>query len=190
MAAQSYSPENLLRKRRVPQGVSRDDSDDELGSEDLPWQWIYDSATTPAQQRDSSNDEPIGERKRRKVSTKKIVGARIGDFVCEIGDCVLLKAEGSGEAWVGMICEFVDDDDGEEEMSANFMWFSTEHEIRNKDKKRTDYLPVGSGGCCSPSTCGSRGLTSVERALHHALVGCESLGIHQWKSNGHVIGRI
>ncbi|KAI6779038.1 Origin recognition complex subunit-like protein [Emericellopsis cladophorae] len=141
MTAQGHSPVHLLRKRRSPKGVSREDSDDELGSEDLPWEWIYDSATTSAPPRDPAGYEATGERKRRKVSSRNIVGAKIGEFACRIGDCVLLKAEGSGEAWIGMICEFIEDDDGEEEMSANFMWFSTEREIRNKDKKRTDYLP-------------------------------------------------
>lgn len=72
------------------------------------------------------------------MSGDKIVGARIGQFECRVGDCVLLKADGSNEAWVALICEFVDDDD-DGEKAANFMWFSTEKEIRNKDKKRSDF---------------------------------------------------
>ena len=64
----------------------------------------------------------------------------MGTFECQIGDCVLLKAEGAGEAWIGLICDFQDDEEGEK--AANFMWFSTEREIRNKEKKRRDFLPV------------------------------------------------
>lgn len=100
-------------------GVAREDSDDELGLEDYPWQWIY--------AKDKSKQE--------------IIGARMGNFECRIGDCVLLKADGTNEAWIGLICNFEDDDE-DDEMAANFMWFSTEKEIRNKQKKRTDALPV------------------------------------------------
>ncbi|KAH7326706.1 P-loop containing nucleoside triphosphate hydrolase protein [Stachybotrys elegans] len=121
----------VTRRKRVPAGVSREDSDDELGSEDLPWEWIYNV------QEPDRDDEAQGERKRRKVTGQQIVGARLGSFECHVGDCVLLKAEGSNEAWVAIICGFVDaNDDGDK--AANFMWFSTEKEIRNKEKKRND----------------------------------------------------
>ena len=104
-------------------GVAREDSDDELGLDDLPWEWIY--SKEPAKNAGDDRD---------------IVGACMGEFQCMIGDCVLLKAEGTNEAWVGLICTFEEDEDGEK--AANFMWFSTEREIRNKQKKRTDTLPV------------------------------------------------
>ena len=108
-------------------GVAREDSDDELGLEDHPWQWIY----SPDQDRTKGQPE--------------IIGARMGDFQCTVGDCVLLKAEGgANEAWIGLICEFQDDE--QDEKAANFMWFSTEREIRNKQKKRTDSLPVCNSG--------------------------------------------
>ena len=119
-------------------GVAREDSDDELGFDDHPWEWIY--ATSPAKLSDDDDDE------------REIVGARMGEFRCMVGDCVLLKAEGTNEAWIGLICAFEDDDEGDK--AANFMWFSTEREIRNKQKKRTDALPVCvwdsfmRGGCC------------------------------------------
>ena len=99
-------------------GVTREDSDDELGLEDYPWEWIFSSE--------------LG-------SESDIIGARMGDFQCMIGDCVLLKAEGNGEAWIGLICHFEEDEEDDEKM-ANFMWFSTEREIRSKQKKRTDAL--------------------------------------------------
>jgi origin recognition complex subunit 1 len=64
----------------------------------------------------------------------------MGSFECRLGDTVLLKADGSGEAWVGIICDFQADEDGDK--AANFMWFSSAQEIRNP-KKRTDFLEVG-----------------------------------------------
>ena len=105
-------------------GVLREDSDDELGQEDYPWEWIY------SQDIEYADAEP-----------DEIIGARMGNFECRIGDCCLLKAEGGQhEAWVGIICAFEENkDDGKQ---ASFMWFSTEREIRNKEKKRTDFLPV------------------------------------------------
>ncbi|KAK9780732.1 putative P-loop containing nucleoside triphosphate hydrolase protein [Seiridium cardinale] len=118
-------------------GIARDDSDDELGDEDHPWEWIHQSpGDTPAK-----SDRPESTRKRKRDDGQgRITGARMGNFECYIGDCVLLKAEGSHEAWVGIITEFVDnDEDGDK--AANFLWFSSENEIRNKQKKRTDSLP-------------------------------------------------
>ena len=103
-------------------GVIREDSDDELGLEDHPWQWIY-SQEKEGRKRDA-----------------EIVGASMGSFQCMLGDCVLLKADGAGEAWIGLICDFQHDEG--DQKAANFMWFSTEREIRNKEKKRTDTLPV------------------------------------------------
>lgn len=126
------------RRKRIISGVSREDSDDELGSDDLPWEWIY--KIEPAERDDGAADS---DRKRRKVTGGKILGARTGSFECYVGDCVMLKAEGSNEAWVAIICGFVEDD-GEGDMAANFMWFSSEKEIRNKDKKRSDFYWVNS----------------------------------------------
>ncbi|KAG5930591.1 hypothetical protein E4U53_002208 [Claviceps sorghi] len=131
-AKQRGTGSNTRQKRVVP-GVSRGDSDDELGTDDLPWEWIYD-----VENPERASDGKQNDRKRRKVTGTKIAGARIGTFECRIGDTVLLKAEGSNEAWVAIICEFIDDY-GEGEKAANFMWFSTEKEIRNKDRKRSDF---------------------------------------------------
>ncbi|KAI4257638.1 MAG: hypothetical protein L6R42_005532, partial [Xanthoria sp. 1 TBL-2021] len=123
------SPNTSSKAERARQflrtgGVLREDSDDELGLDDHPWEWIYPEAT------DDDDDE---------AEPGQIVGARMGDFRCSIGDCCLLKAEGTNEAWVGIICSFEEDEDGDN--SAEFMWFSTEKEIRNKQKKRMDALP-------------------------------------------------
>ena len=106
-------------RRYLSGAIFREDSDDELGLEDHPWEWIYE---------DGPKD-------------KIIVGARMGTFECRRGDTVMLKAEGNA-AWVGIICYFFEDEEGEDqEKMANFMWFSTDKEIVNK-KKRTDCLEV------------------------------------------------
>ncbi|KAK3936298.1 P-loop containing nucleoside triphosphate hydrolase protein [Diplogelasinospora grovesii] len=125
-------------------GVSREDSDDELGTDDYPWEWIYESAEeqdAPAEP-SAEDEDGITSRKRKRASTiqkqNRIVGARMNDFECALGDTVLLKAEGSHEAWIGIIYEFLEDEEGEK--AANFMWFSSEKEIPNKEKKRRDFL--------------------------------------------------
>ncbi|KAH7114356.1 P-loop containing nucleoside triphosphate hydrolase protein [Dendryphion nanum] len=117
--------------------VFREDSDDELGYEDHPWEWIYDD-------RDEKQDELTTTPRKRKASApaasdQKIIGARMGSFTCAIGDTVLLKADGS-QAWVGIICGFHEDEEEGEKM-AKFLWFSSEREVRNKSTKRTDFLP-------------------------------------------------
>ena len=117
----SNSRAERARRLLAGAGVAREDSDDELGLEDHPWEWIYSE----------------GKDARRRT----IIGARMGNFQCKLGDCVLLKAEGSNEAWVGLIVAFEEDEEEDEKM-ANFMWFSTQKEIRNKQKKRLDALPV------------------------------------------------
>jgi origin recognition complex subunit 1 len=127
-------------------GVVRDDSDDELGIEDYPWEWIYaDQEATARQQsekQEAGNDKPSRKRKASAISSSgDIVGARMGKFECRLGDTVLLKAESGNEAWVAVICDFFEDEEDDVKM-ANFMWFSTPREIRNKAKKRTDVIDV------------------------------------------------
>jgi hypothetical protein len=122
--------------------VLREDSDDELGLEDHPWQWIYEDQDVQSRK----NDRSVTPRKRKassSVTEGRIVGARMGNFQCRVGDTVLLKAEGN-QAWVGIICDLFDSDEEEEgeEKMAKFMWFSSEGEIRNKSKKRDDCLEV------------------------------------------------
>jgi origin recognition complex subunit 1 len=113
----------LTKARNRLRGVLREDSDDELGDEDHPWEWI----------RSDDDDE--------------IIGARMGAFETQIGDTLLIKGEGlKGEAYVGMACEFKVDEEDEDNMVCNVMWFSTESEIRPGAKKRMDFLPV----CCIP----------------------------------------
>jgi hypothetical protein len=144
------------KARKLLAGTSRrrDESDDE----DEAWEWIYE------QDGDESADEDGEEaaskkRKRRNVAStqeRAIVGAKNGSFKCEIGDSVLLKAENGNPPWIGMILSFLEDEDGD--MAADFMCkgikssfvrrsnvlagFSSEKEIVNKTKKRSDFLPV------------------------------------------------
>ena len=131
----------------VGKGVARENSDDELGTdEELTWEWI-----------DSG-------------SGCNITGARFGNFVCRLGDCVLLKAEIAKEAWVGIICEFKMGET--DEKLANFMWFSTEREIRNKNRKRRDAMEVGPSISLRIS---SRLLISrSERAVYYSFIRLES----------------
>jgi origin recognition complex subunit 1 len=158
-------------KQELPQN-SQDLSDDELAGDEPTWEWIYNS--TPTTER---SDDPQSDRKRRKVVGDRIVGAKIGQFECRIGDTVMLKADGFNEVWVALICEFVEDD-GEGEKAANFMWFSTEREIRNKDKKRTDFFPVRYKLCKTAEP----NLTSLsERTLPIPIMGHQPPGVRQWE---------
>lgn len=149
-------------------GILREDSDDELGLEDHPWEWIYASET------DEDDKEP-----------EQIVGARMGEFQCAIGDYCLLKAEGTNEAWVGIICGFEEDEDHGEK-AANFMWFSTDKEIRNKQKKRTDALPVGLTACSLESQLLTNRLP--ERSLYNTILGREPPVIYQRESHDRLSG--
>lgn len=139
---------SISRARKLLRGVVREDSDDELGDDDIPWEWVY-----------SAEPDSFDQVGRAEINGKKreIVAARMGNaFGVAIGDCVFIKGEGlQGEAYVGMICEFKQEEregrggesgggGGDGEMVANVMWFSTEFEVKNKEKKRMDFLPVGS----------------------------------------------
>lgn len=99
--------------------------DDELSDE---WEWIYRSV-------------PSHSGRSRCESAHHIVGARNGEFECQVGDCVLLKTDGANQVWAAIITDFVEsDEDGD--MAADFLWFSPENEIRNGHRKRSDFLPV------------------------------------------------
>lgn len=120
--------------------VFREDSDDELGYEDLPWEWTYDDGGADDAQPEANATPRKRKAAQMSLGKKHIAGARMGSFRCKVGDTVLLKAEGN-QAWVGIICDFYEDVVDEAKM-AKFLWFSSEKEIRNQSKKRTDFLPV------------------------------------------------
>lgn len=135
--APARSQVEKARKFLTGGAVLREDSDDELGYDDHPWEWIYEDGRSDAHEQNATP------RKRKAAPTplgKRIIGARMGSFKCEVGDAVLLKAEGN-QAWVGIICDFHEDVEEDEKM-AKFLWFSSEKEIRNQNKKRTDFLPA------------------------------------------------
>ncbi|KAL2063001.1 hypothetical protein VTL71DRAFT_6073 [Oculimacula yallundae] len=138
------------RARKLLAGATlrREDSDDELGTDEHPWEWIYEK---DGKGRDDDEEESADEEKaamtprkrkaRNPVTSKRaIIGAKMGAFKCKVGDTVLLKAEGQNQSWVGIIHHFLETEDGEK--SANFLWFANEKEIRPqmKDKKRLDFL--------------------------------------------------
>lgn len=139
MAFLSLSRLSKKSRQATLPGIAREDSDDELGIDDHPWEWIYaEVECDPPSQEDGTS------RKRKRVTEvePRIVGAKMGSFECRLGDIVFLKAETTGEAWVAIIREFLEDEEGEK--AADFLWFSSEKEIRNKHKKRTDFLWVSS----------------------------------------------
>jgi origin recognition complex subunit 1 len=111
------------RVRKILSGgvatLRREDSDDELGYEDLPWEWVFTEAEDGSDEEEGEEGQEDTSRKgkrgrpSRKVSKsykRRIIGARMGSFECKIGDCILLKAD-SNEAWAGIICDFLEEDE-------------------------------------------------------------------------------
>ena len=143
-------------KRLLSKGTaSSAEFDDELALEDPPWEWIRSGAKAPGYQ--------------------TISGAYLGNFRCMLGDCVLLKAEGSNEAWIGIICEFQEIEEGGEK-TANFMWFSSEKEIRNRQRKQMDFLPVSLLHLPGSKRISLRNV--IERALHYTFLGYQSISFN------------
>lgn len=107
------------RARKILAGATlrRDDSDDELGDDDIPWEWVF-TGDADIGEEDEENPENANVKGRRgrparkasRSNERKIIGAKMGPFECKIGDCVLLKAD-SNEAWAGIICDFLEEDD-------------------------------------------------------------------------------
>jgi origin recognition complex subunit 1 len=133
-------------------GIIRDDSDDELGDEDLPWEWIYDVNADEDKEEavaEAPEDTPRSSRRRSSRPGAKprrtIIGARMGSFECRLGQVMLLKSPEPGKDWVGIITEFLeqeDDADGEMVKSANIMWFASPDEFMStRNKRRADALP-------------------------------------------------
>jgi origin recognition complex subunit 1 len=161
MAVQNNSSTQLSARDKARQwltkgGLVREDSDDELGYDDLPWEWIYEADTSEdkenrSQAPETGEDGRESQTPRRRAARpnnkkRKIVGARMGSFECRLGHVVLLKSPEAGKDWVGIITEFVEeeDDDDDEEMikSATIMWFASPEEfLSTKNKKRADALP-------------------------------------------------
>ncbi|KAK4938937.1 Origin recognition complex, subunit 1 [Elasticomyces elasticus] len=126
-------------------GLHREDSDDELGYEDHPWQWIYEDeedqptnkGEPPSKKRKTSNVAPSSRK-------RPIVGAQMNSFVVRLGDAILLKSPEQGKDWVGLVCSFSEtDEDGDDEMSVYIQWFCTPEELAfgKRSKIRPDVLP-------------------------------------------------
>lgn len=129
-------------------GLVREDSDDELGDEDLPWEWIYEEDHDDTNAEEEHENRPSRRRSSRPGAKKRptIIGARMGTFDCRLGQVVLLKSPEPGKDWVGIITQFLEeeDEDNEEEMvkSAKIMWFASPDEFMStKNKRRADALP-------------------------------------------------
>ncbi|KAL4886596.1 P-loop containing nucleoside triphosphate hydrolase protein [Aspergillus karnatakaensis] len=129
-------------------GIIRDDSDDELGEEDLPWEWLYDTEDSTLAKLETipenAEETPKSARRRSRQARQNIVGARMGGFECRVGEIILLKSPEPGKDWVGIIVDFVEDDldDGDSVKCANIMWFASPDEfISTRNKRRADALP-------------------------------------------------
>src|SRR5436190_6928160 len=122
--------QDLARQWLTKGGIFREDSDDELGYDDYPWEWIYGTDNTDTKHNEFPNlpDDGVDDQtttKRRKTAPlttqdglqSKIIGARMGSFECLLGQTVLLKSPDPGKDWAGIICQFLeeDDEDGEDE---------------------------------------------------------------------------
>jgi len=129
----------------------REDSDDELGDEDLPWDWVYaEPEIKDETEADANGASPTKSTRRRSSRPARkrptIVGARMGTFECKLGQVVLLKSPEPGKDWAGIITEFVEEEDEDEEgqliKSANIMWFASPDEfLSTRNKRRADALP-------------------------------------------------
>lgn len=128
-------------------GLAREDSDDELGYEDHPWEWIRAEGTS---KQPKEGDTPSRKRKSSAMlgeDTKRaIIGARMGTFTVKVGDAVLLKSPEQGKDWAGLICAFSDtDEDDEEEMCAHIQWFCAPDELLSgagrKSKSMPEFMP-------------------------------------------------
>lgn len=118
--------------------LAREDSDDELGQEDLPWRWIY---------AEGCHEESTPTRKRKASSMSKsgvqpIVGARMGSFIVRVGDAVLLKSPEQGKDWAGLVCAFSEtDEDDVDEMCAHIQWFCSPEELLTGTSRRPSSMP-------------------------------------------------
>jgi origin recognition complex subunit 1 len=141
-------------RRRAQQWMTkgalvREDSDDELGDEDHPWDWIYAPEPDNKDEAETNGASPTKSSRRRSSRPAKkrptIVGARMGTFECYLGQVVLLKSPEPGKDWVGIITEFVEEEDEDEDQiikSANIMWFASPDEfLSTRNKRRADALP-------------------------------------------------
>jgi len=108
------------RTRKLLDGSNRKGADSD--EEDAPWEWIYeeDGEGSADERGDTATKNKRKRRNAVRTQERRIVGAKTGGLKCEVGDIVLISPDGGGADWIGIIMEFVDDDD-EEEMAAKFL---------------------------------------------------------------------
>ncbi|KAL4872821.1 hypothetical protein BDV12DRAFT_126689 [Aspergillus spectabilis] len=127
-------------------GIIRDDSDDELGEEDHPWEWVYETGSGTSGKLETipeTAETPKSARRRSRQARRTIIGARMGEFECKVGEVVLLRSPEPGKDWAGIITDFVEEDGDDEDSvkSANIMWFASPDEfISTRNKRRADAL--------------------------------------------------
>lgn len=154
---------NCLESCKIPSSISQQTSDENPSCDGSAWTWVYDNT------RGTSN-EISSHKKSRQIPRRRIIGAIMGQLEYWLGDTVLLNTENSNDIWVAIIHEFVNNRDNE--MAANFMWFSSEKEIRNKAKKRYDFkwneLYITTSWDVNPlsSINGKAIITSMQGFLH------------------------
>jgi origin recognition complex subunit 1 len=149
-----YDSKERARQGLIKGGMVREDSDDELGYDDYPWEWIYEAESEDGgndPKDPSQNRRPAKSSRRRTSQTvpqrqqKMIVGARMGLFECRLGQAVLLKSPEAGKDWAGIISEFLeeeDEDGGELVKFFNIMWLASPDEfLSTKNKRPSDALP-------------------------------------------------
>ncbi|KIX04294.1 uncharacterized protein Z518_05161 [Rhinocladiella mackenziei CBS 650.93] len=131
------------KKYSTKGGLQREDSDDELGYDDHPWEWIYEN-TQPLEKEEIPSKKRKSSALSQPSKKRTIVGARMGSFSVRIGDPILLKSPEQGKDWVGLICSFSEvNEDGEDEMCVYIQWFCTPEELAfgKRSKVRSDVLP-------------------------------------------------
>ncbi|KAI1435042.1 P-loop containing nucleoside triphosphate hydrolase protein [Xylaria sp. CBS 124048] len=119
----------MAGNHRFPPPRYSDDDSDNGSDDDLDndWQWIQGAA----------NSQPAGP---RRDNAPQIIGARNGEHEFYVGDCVQLESDSATQIWAAVIIDFIEADENGN-MAADFLWFSSESEIRNGPRKRTDFLP-------------------------------------------------
>lgn len=131
-----------LQKYSTTGGLAREDSDDELGYEDHPWEWIY--KQDEVQESQSPEAEPENPRKRKANTLREpakkpvIVGARMASFSIRVGEAVLLKSPEQGKDWIALVCSFSEtNEDGDDEKSVYVQWFCSPEELAFGKRSKT-----------------------------------------------------
>lgn len=146
------------RKQVADNSTVKEESDEEEESDDeAEWQWLYEKdnseeVASPSQTNAKGGGSAATKRTRRLskgTENRRIIGAKAGNTICKIADCVLINNDTSNTNWVGVISGFEEDEGYDENaesyldiMKANIWWFSSPKDIHSKTRKRSDFLEV------------------------------------------------